>query len=65
MKPETKYSYQKRIKELEDRIRILENRNYLYHATAMEIFDGVLEVMKSGSSLSNSWVLGRFKKCFR
>lgn len=57
MNKETRYSYQKRIKELEAEVRRLR----LYRDLAIEVYDGVLEVWGDGKQISMGWILKKFK----
>jgi len=63
MNHETKYQYQKRIKELEDENRKLEVKLYDYRTSVLEIFDGCLDVKEE--AISKNWVLKRLKRCFK
>lgn len=64
MKAETKYAYEKRIKELESQLRIANSKLFNYRSSAMEIFDGVCEVISKKENISMPWVLQRLKRCF-
>lgn len=63
MKTETKYHYEKRIKELKTELAEANDKIYSYRTSAMEIFDGLAEV--SGDSVSKNWLLKRLRRCFK
>lgn len=62
---ETKYSYQKRIKELEEKNDELSDKLYNYRTTALEIYDAVAENAGSGDGISKKWILQKFRKCLQ
>ena len=49
MKIETKYSYEKRIKELEARCVRAENHLYSYRAVMMKLYSWLAEFAKAGN----------------
>ena len=65
MTTETKYSYQKKIKELEDELRKTTNDRYAYQLSVMEIFDGIVDVVSKGQSINTGWVLAKLKRCLK
>lgn len=63
MKAETRYAYQKRIKELEDRNTELEDKIYEFQTACSEIYNGCIEVLNSDKlGLKISFVLERLKR---
>ena len=66
MNGETRYRYEKRIRELEAKKAELEDKLYLYRTTVLDIYEGCVELVQKGStSLSVGWVLGRIRRCLR
>lgn len=65
MNNETKYQFQKRIKELEQDASKLRHELYIYRTCVIEIYDGVCDVMRKNQSISMAWILERAKRCFK
>ena len=66
MKTETKYAYQKRIKELEVQNKKLSSALYDYRSSCMEIYDGCVEITsKLGNNINISWLLARLRRNFK
>lgn len=65
MKQETRYAYQQKIKNLEDKINVLESDLYVYRMSAQEIFDGICDVISENKSINIGWVLKRLRKCLK
>lgn len=66
MKKETKYRYEKRIKELEsENLRLLDHL-YDYRTACSEIYDGIVQALTKGhTSTSIPWILLRLKRIWR
>lgn len=65
MNAKTRYSYEKRIKELEQRNVKLSNDLHLYRSLAMEIFSTISQLASEGKTISQGWLIGKFKSCLR
>lgn len=61
MNNETKYRYQKRIKELEEENARLSDYRYI----CMNIFDACQEAGDSANGISKKWLLSQFRKLFK
>ena len=62
MNQETRYSYEKKIKELQEEIRRLSP----YRETCLSIFDGCKDVVDGkGSALNVVWVMERLRWLFK
>lgn len=57
MKEQTRYRYEKRINELEQRVAVLLD----YKNTIWRIFDGIATQVHEGKSLSQGWILHQLK----
>lgn len=61
MNEQTRYRYEKRIKELEK-----ENWNLkLYKIICSEIYGGILEVWNDNKSISHSWIIKKFERVWK
>ncbi len=65
MNDETKYSYQKKIRELEIWSRDLERQLNDYRVTCLEIFDAITDNFGSNKGTSEAWILKRMRRCFK
>ncbi len=66
MKTETKYNFQKRIKQLEIENLRLENDLYEYRQSVSSVFDGLVEVLGKGSTVAGiNWILQRMKRLLK
>lgn len=66
MKTETKYAYQKRIKELETENSRLRDALYEYKTACSDIYNGCVESLGNKSFTINiSWVMERMKRVWR
>jgi predicted RNase H-like nuclease (RuvC/YqgF family) len=63
MKSETVYSYQKKIKDLEERNKELADKLYNFRTSIIEIFDGVTDV--KDQAVDKNWILKRMRRCFQ
>lgn len=65
MKRETKYQYEKRIKELQSKVDELNEKIYCYKTSALEIYDGVINAVSKNETINRSYILERLKRCFK
>jgi len=61
MDQETRYQYQKRIRELERENARLRD----YRDLAMSIYDSILEVMGEGKTLNQVWILKQYRRVMK
>lgn len=57
----TRYQYEKRIKELEDRARKAESQLYDYKTICANIHNAICELGAEGKSVCRFWILRQFK----
>lgn len=62
---QTKYSYQKRIKDLESQLASAKNDLYQFRTACLEIYDGLILVLKDNKNISIPWILEKFKRAWR
>lgn len=66
MNSETRYRYEKRIRELESKVNRLESDVHQFRSACSEIYDGMVEVLgKDGKSLNPAWILQILKRAWR
>jgi hypothetical protein len=65
MKAETKYAYQKRIKELELENCELQFCLTLYKDICSQIHTVTLDCIRDGKSISMAWMLRQFRQIWR
>jgi len=61
VKAQTRYAYEKRIKELQDEIILLRQ----YKAVALIIYDAVQEFAGKEGGINKSWLLGKFRSLLK
>ena len=61
MKPETRYSYEKRLQVLEEEVDILRG----YKALAFKLFDNLVDYQIQGKTVNHAWLIKQFKDIFR
>lgn len=64
MKQSTKYQYEKRIKELQDRLDEKESALYEYKQLCLTIFNDVTGMVKDNKQISQGYLLSLFKRLF-
>lgn len=64
MKSNTKYRYEKRIKELELELQETDNKLFEYKAVAREIFDTTVQLITSGEAINKGWIISKYKRLF-
>lgn len=64
MNADTKYSYQKRISELERENRELASKLYDYRQTVLEIFD-MIASLKNGNYFDPQAYLKKIRRCLK
>lgn len=65
MKPQTRYQYEKRIRELEDRVRKAEGRAYEYSEVCTAIHNAIIELGAKGDTVCRFWMLRQFRRLWR
>lgn len=66
MNSETKYAFQKRIRELEIQNSKLSDNLYSYRTTLLEIYDEVAKNAHDKAALNFSYILQRIRlRCFK
>lgn len=67
MKGKTKYSYQKRINQLERENSTLSEKLYLYKDVCDQINQAVQNCLRANdnSNISKSWLVGQFRRLWR
>lgn len=61
MDSETKYAYQKRIKELEREINALNEYRYV----CRDIHAALIENLVNGNQTNSAWIIGQFKRVWK
>lgn len=61
MNAETKYRYQKRIKELEEQVRILQ----LFRYVGIDIFRAACSASTDGKNMDSGWIAKQFERVFK
>lgn len=66
MRP-TRYSYEKRIKELEQELGRTRDRLFFYRESVHEIYSGITQMLEKGdcSAINMGWVLNKMKRCLK
>lgn len=66
MKTQSKYSYQKRIKDLEEESLRLRSNLEDYRSTVLFIYDGLVDVVNgNNTSIKVSWLMQRIRRCLK
>lgn len=65
VKPETRFSYEKSIRELTAERNKLREDLFCYRTAAMAIFDGLTGLKEPISGVSVVWVLSKLRGCFK
>lgn len=61
MKPESRYRYEKRIRELESQVNALEIFRYI----AGDIHDAIADNLSKGSSTSDAWIIRQYRRAWK
>lgn len=65
MENETRYSYQKKIKELEELNDRLSNQKYEFKQACSEIYEAIADLAsKNSTAIDTGWILKRLRRCW-
>lgn len=62
---ETKYSYEKKIKQLNDDLYVANEKLTSYRLAILNIYDGIVDVVSNGKQINTGWVLAKIKGCLK
>jgi prefoldin subunit 5 len=65
MTEKSRYSYEKRIEDLERHNLDLADRHAKLYNTTMEIFDGVQQCAEKGTGINLGWLIAKYRRFIR